>query len=137
MILSNRMCRVKLLLERVEDFLLISETFKGIPRPPVRVALRFPPRLEHGVPYCVTMGNFEPLELLSNFILLHPPQSPRNRKKGQPRFPPQFVTRPDFQQAAIERIERKMTGRRRHGLISGSGPSRHFAAMRKLIATGA
>ena len=28
-------------------------------------------------------------------------------------------------------------GRRRHGLISGSGPSRHFAAMRKLIATGA
>jgi hypothetical protein len=40
-------------------------------------------------------------------------------------------------EARIERIERKMTGRRRHGLISGSGPSHHFAAMRKLIATGA
>jgi hypothetical protein len=40
-------------------------------------------------------------------------------------------------EACIERIERKTTGRRRHGLISGSGPSHHFAAMRKLIATGA
>ena len=79
----------------------------------------------------------EPLELFGFFLLFHPPQFPRNGKKGQAHFPPQFVTRPDFQQARIERIERKMTGRRRHGLISGSGPSRHFAAMRKLIATGA
>jgi hypothetical protein len=28
---------------------------------------------------------------------------------------------PDGLEARIERIERKMTGRRRHGLISGSG----------------
>lgn len=33
LILSNRTCRVKLLLECVEDFSLISETLKGIPRP--------------------------------------------------------------------------------------------------------
>ena len=96
MILSNSTFRAKLLPERVENFLLISETFKEIPRPPVRVALRFPPGLKDGVPYRPAVGRLEPLEPFGFFLLFQPPQFPRNGKKGQARFLPNFISPGDF-----------------------------------------
>ena len=90
MILSNSTFRVKLLPERVENFLLISETFKEIPRPPVRVALRFPPGLKDGIPYRPTVGRLEPLEPLGFFLSVSTAAIPSEWEEGAGPLPAEF-----------------------------------------------
>ena len=75
------------------DLALKTHAFHVALRPPVWVALRFPPRLENSVPDCFTMVGFEPFELPLFILLFHPAQFFDDGKRGQAASRPMLLRR--------------------------------------------